>query len=120
MDPDHLALAEALGLGGADVVGAKVFHHAGAGEPGDIGQGNRGEDDRGEQIPVETGRVARRHREPTQPHPNEELGHEPSTKMGTEMTATVLTFTNESKNLSFRIPAQTPAVTPITISMMKA
>ena len=44
----------------------------------------------------------------------------PSTKMGIEMTATVLTFTNESKNLSFRIPAQTPAVTPITISMMKA
>ena len=25
----------------------------------------------------------------------------PSTKMGTEMTATVLTLTNESKNLSF-------------------
>ena len=44
--PDHLALTEALGLGGADVVGAKVLHHAGAGEPGDIGQRHRGEDDR--------------------------------------------------------------------------
>ena len=44
----------------------------------------------------------------------------PSTKMGIEMTATVLTLTNESKNLSFRIPAQTPAETPITTSMTKA